>query len=174
MRFTLGGIGLLACAALGGCWYTYATVTPINGSPRPMTPRPVESVEIFSSGPPTRAHKDVSVLVARGNEGDDTRIAKLREEAAANGCDAVVLGNTSDTYVGHGRSEGQFSATCIVYTDGEGLAQPVAVASTGAATPSPSNVCQPSADMKGASKCPAGLICDDGQCVPDNDPRRPR
>jgi hypothetical protein len=86
-----------------------------------MAARPPESVEVLSSGAPTRPHVDVAYLEAEqesGMSGDNTPqfVAKLRIRAAARGCEALVLGGiTSDVSVWNNTSSG-IVATCVVYT----------------------------------------------------------
>jgi len=54
-----------------GCG-TWVTDTQINPAPRPLSARGYESVEIFSSAPPARAHVDVALLkVDQVNAMDD-------------------------------------------------------------------------------------------------------
>lgn len=102
-------------------------VTRLNWGPQ-RPPRPPEAIEVFSSGPPhDRSYIDIAFLEAEQEEfsGDNTRqfIQKLRTVASRMGCDALVLGGTtnsargalldSHTTVNH---KG-LTATCIAYTD---------------------------------------------------------
>ncbi len=117
-----------------GCG-TWVTDTPINPAPRPLFARGYESVEVFSSAPPARAHVDVALLkVDQTNAIDDhlgeLMIQRLRERAGAMGCDAVFIGQTQeraapDLLISGSRT---MMATCIVYN------QP---SDHGAAPPSP-------------------------------------
>jgi hypothetical protein len=119
---------LLALLALVGCGTTVRTIM-INQPPRPMQPRPVEEVQLFTSAPPTRPYIDVAYLEAEQDSewsSDETPVffTKLRERAANLGCDAVVIGNpTHRDKPGLGMHEdgrnmvtGQ-TATCVMYTD---------------------------------------------------------
>ncbi len=79
-----------------GCGTT-VTSTPLNPSPRPLMARSPDSVELFSSAPPSRPYVDVAYLEAEQDSdlsADRTPafIAHLRERAATMGCDGVVLG----------------------------------------------------------------------------------
>jgi hypothetical protein len=114
---------LLAIFTLAACG-TAITQTGINAPPHAMTSRSPASVEIFSSGPPTRPHVDVAVLEGQqqsewslDNQSDIIR--QLRARAAEMGCDGLVItgpdngaaGNRDYTTTLHG-----FLATCIAYT----------------------------------------------------------
>lgn len=117
----------LLLTPLAGCG-TYATATPLNEPPHPMTPRAPETVEVFSSGPPPRAHADVALLEVeqydRFDGGTPKILAELRKKAAEMGCDAVVIGARSER---DGAQPGSgwdlldpgsrtLHATCILYT----------------------------------------------------------
>jgi hypothetical protein len=85
--------------------------------------RSPESVEVFATTAPTRPHVDVSFFEAdeRSNHARNTGefIAKLREAAAARGCDALVLNSVSNVLELQGRysdNNKDVAATCIVYT----------------------------------------------------------
>ena len=109
----------------GGCG-TFVTETPINEAPRPLEPRPPESVEIFTSAPPARPHVDVMLLEVEqthdvNDQGMDIMIARLRERAGQLGCDAVFIGGFSEHEGQHGnfldKDSTKMQATCIAYTD---------------------------------------------------------
>lgn len=100
----------------------------INPAPRPMHPRPPVSIELFSSGPPSRPHVDVAYLEAEQETNlsfDDTEqfFTLLRDRAASMGCDGVVIGgvtHSADVLASvaaniHASRKG-LTATCIVYT----------------------------------------------------------
>jgi hypothetical protein len=94
--------GRLTCLALVvGCSGCSTQFVPTNPYPHALTPHSPESIEVFTSGPPTRPHVDVGIIHLWGM-GWDEYLRDLRDEAARRGCDAVVIG--------HGFS------TCVVYT----------------------------------------------------------
>jgi hypothetical protein len=109
-------------AVITGCG-TWVTDTQINSAPRPLLARGYESVEVFSSAPPARAHVDLALLeVQQTNAIDDylgeLMIQRLRERAGAMGCDAVFIGATQeraapDLFTSGSRT---MTATCIVYS----------------------------------------------------------
>jgi hypothetical protein len=117
-----------------GCGTAIST-TLINPAPRPMSARPPETVEIFSSGPPQRPYVDVAFLEAEQESHlsvDNTPefINHLRVRAAAMGCDGVVLGGVThaadvaaSVAADVNASKKGITATCIVY-----LAESVAAA----------------------------------------------
>jgi hypothetical protein len=118
---------LLLATGLIGCG-TFVTMTPVNLPPHAMVPRSPDSVEIFTSGPPATPHVDVALLEVEqthslNEQGTDVMLRRLREVAAANGCDAVVIGSVSER-AGAPRGSGlalldpgatKRQATCIVY-----------------------------------------------------------
>ena len=107
--------------ALVGCG-TNVQTTLINPAPRPLAPRPPETVEVFTTGAPEQPHVDVALLEAEqqsGYSGDETpeMIAALRKRGAALGCDAIVFnGITSHAAIADGEPprKGVY-ATCVVY-----------------------------------------------------------
>lgn len=116
--------------ALGvGCGTAIETTvktTVINPAPRPLASRDPASVEVFSSAPPQRPHVDVEYLEAEAEaesglsaDGTPRFIAALRAKAATDGCDAIVLGGTTN-YLTSGGKYGtnlkRIVATCVVYT----------------------------------------------------------
>ena len=105
-----GLLGAAGCASV-------VTVTPLNPSPRPAAKASAAGVELYASAPPARSHRDVSVIEVEQNGLGDAAslIDDLRSEAAAQGCDALVLAPPS--WRGGGHSHRVLSGTCIVYTD---------------------------------------------------------
>jgi len=91
------------------------TYSQLNVPPHAMRARSIETVEVFASGPPQRAHVDVALIRAGSDDrvfALDEFVANVRQQAAHLGCDAVVLGNSE------GRSTvTAMQATCIVYSD---------------------------------------------------------
>ncbi|MEO8699275.1 MAG: hypothetical protein ABI867_04500 [Kofleriaceae bacterium] len=126
---------LLLLAFAAGCGTTI-TATMINPAPHPMRPRPPESVELFTSGPPQgRPYVDIAYLEAEQQTDlsvDDTAefLGKLRVRAAAMGCDGVVVGGlTNRTTVAvlsnhDAASVKGITATCIAYSDASVAASP--------------------------------------------------
>ena len=123
-------ISLLAVLLIAGCGTAIKTTT-LNPSPRPMQPRPPETVEIYTSGAPPRGHVDVALIEAEeqsslsvADTGDMLR--KLRQKGGQMGCDAVVVGGSSsrdpglrdaETWIAEDpKGRKGFYATCIVYT----------------------------------------------------------
>ena len=113
--------------ALGACFTPTVSVTPLNRPPRPLSPRPVESVQVFMSGAPPGG-VDVFMIVAKnGLEG--RRMPAIREAAARLGCDAVVVRDAEPDTTVAGRvsrpgelgintqaeSLGHVGAVCVVF-----------------------------------------------------------
>jgi hypothetical protein len=113
-----------AVVGCGSVFQTGSTVqtTVINPAPRPLAPRPPETVEVFTTGVPEQPHVDVALLEveqASGYSGDETpeMIAALRTRGAELGCDAIVFnGITSHATMVEGEPprKGVY-ATCVVY-----------------------------------------------------------
>lgn len=108
---------LLASLLFAGCAAQVAS-TQVNQPPTQMFRRPVESVELFTSGPPVRPHTDVAVLEAEPGLSERSTgelIGRMREKAAAQGCDGLVVTGV-DTQVTHREGERKtVTGTCIVY-----------------------------------------------------------
>ena len=120
---------LLSAALLAGCG-TYADFTPINEPPHALRPRSARSVEVLASGAPARPHVDVAIVEVEQThsfnaQGTGLMIQRLRQQAAAIGCDAIVLGGVTDhqgarpgsgwSLLDPGSTKRQ--ATCVVYDD---------------------------------------------------------
>jgi hypothetical protein len=95
-----------------GCGVTLNS-TAINPAPRATTGRDPATVEVYTAGPPPRPRVDVSMTWADLN-GPSTdpfgdMLGELRKQAAANGCDALIVQRTSARAM---------VATCAMYTDG--------------------------------------------------------
>jgi hypothetical protein len=124
---------VLALSALGlvGCGTNIAYV-PLNSPPHPLTPRPPESVELFTTSPPQRPFVEVGAIESQqqsmSQDGVDVIYAKMRAEAGKRGCDAlVIVGSNDATQVSGSMSHGSgsvgsrtlkgYRATCVVFTD---------------------------------------------------------
>jgi hypothetical protein len=127
----IGKPPFLALLLAVGCGTT-VHATAINPAPRPMSPRPAASVELFTSGAPQRPHVDVAFLEAEESSSFSTHrtpqmLNKLRERGAQMGCDAIVVGglssrdpglNDTETWlVDNPKGRKGVYATCIVYTE---------------------------------------------------------
>lgn len=123
-------IGLVAGLALVflGCG-TRIHYMSLNASPRTLSPRSPDSVEVFTSGKPDRSFAEVGMIEAQQQSGwsvdqPTAILQKLRQKAADVGCDGIIVLGSNDAVVG---SSGQYGgsvatlrgyrATCIVYKD---------------------------------------------------------
>jgi hypothetical protein len=109
---------------------TTVSSTPLNGGASYQPPRPGRAVAIYASAPPNRPFREVALMrvdQTRGlnQQGTDLMLDRLREQAGAMGCDAVVLGGLGDRA---GVQSGSIfdlldpgattlNATCIVFRD---------------------------------------------------------
>jgi hypothetical protein len=120
---------VFGASLLVGCG-TFVDFTPINDPPHALSPRTPGSVEVFSSGAPSRRHVDIAVVEVEqthslNEQGTGLMIRRLREQAAAMGCDAIVLGGATEhqgaqpgsgwDLLDPGSTKRQ--ATCVVYDD---------------------------------------------------------
>ena len=159
--------GLLA--AFAGCGINVAYV-PLNASPAPRQARPVESVEVWSSGRPSRPFVDLGIIEAQEEAWSGASpadiVAAMRQKAAAVGCDGLVLTGGNDAVVGSmtvqkGQGSGSvttlkgYRGTCIVYRPIGGLVGNLVAA------PGPDGLaitCEP--------PCSPGYQCVGGKCQP--------
>lgn len=125
------GLPILASFIVSACG-TFVTETYVNDPPLGSTPRTPQSVQIFTSSPPSRLHVDVALLEVvqthgLNEQGRAIMIHRLRTRAANMGCDAVVLGGIRE-HNGASRGSGfdlldpgstTMHATCIMFTDNE-------------------------------------------------------
>ena len=98
---------------LSACIPVTTKYTPANTPDRPMTARAPESVEVFSSGVPSRPFRDVGLLeVYQGSTINETAdmIQALRVRAANQGCDALILKSYKVS------SHKTMTASCVLYT----------------------------------------------------------
>lgn len=122
---------LFALLVAAGCGTSIQT-TPINPAPHPMVSREPATVELFTSGPPQRAHVDVAFFEAEetsglSTDGTSDMLRQLRERGAQLGCDAIVVGGVSSRDPGindaeawlvkHPKGRKGVFATCIAYTE---------------------------------------------------------
>jgi hypothetical protein len=117
--------------ALVGCGYT-TTITWTAPSPKPLRPRPSESVEIFAGTTPGRPHVGIGIIEVQEESGSyDSKnqelLRELRRAAGEQGCDAISLsgfgtrGVGADVLINDFATDRQaVSAVCLVYMDAPG------------------------------------------------------
>ncbi|HWA78475.1 MAG TPA: hypothetical protein VG937_39335 [Polyangiaceae bacterium] len=100
----------------------------LRSPPRALPPRPADSIEIFTSGPPDRPHIDLALIEAEqqssGTEGGTAAlVAALRAKAGELGCDALVIGSAlsrtdtlANALTGYEHDREALFGTCVVYT----------------------------------------------------------
>jgi hypothetical protein len=114
---------LVFAAALSACTATTVNYSPLNPSPRALSPRPPATVEMFASGPPARPHVDIGIItVEEGDTGESSPeelLGLLRQDAARQGCDALVVAppssKTDSDLFQNTHSRRVYSGACIVY-----------------------------------------------------------
>jgi hypothetical protein len=148
-----GGLLLAGCPAQ--VYYT-GLIAP----PRPLAPRRPEDVELLVVTPPARPHTNVGLYqIIAGSDADDSRamIQRLRAEAGARGCDAILItsiDNQSSKY-----TASNIQASCIVYNQPSVPAPPAAPAPAAPAPPSTASPPPPgSAAPAPAAGLPTGKI----------------
>jgi hypothetical protein len=114
---------LVVATLLSGCTATTVNYSALNPSPRALSPRAPASIEVFASGPPARPHVDIGMItVEEGDMGEsspDELLALLRQNAARQGCDALVVSppssKTESDFLAYTHSRRIYSGTCVVY-----------------------------------------------------------
>jgi hypothetical protein len=108
---------LSSAMLLGGCQPATIYYTALLSPPHAMAPHRAEDVEVFVVTPPAAPHVNVGLLEI--TTGDDLRtakqmVARLRAEAAALGCDALLIMSIQNQAPGrYGRPS--MHASCVVY-----------------------------------------------------------
>lgn len=113
-----GSLFLLA-AALLGCG-THIAYMPTNTPPRMLKPRGVDSVQVFTTRPPERPYVEVGIIETQQESiystDDATAVfSQLRDEAARQGCDGLVLLGSNDRMELQGTSS-HFGGTTYSHT----------------------------------------------------------
>ena len=112
----------IALLFLGGCG-TQISYVATNPPPQDLTPTVAESVEVYTTGVPAQSYVEIGIMEAREGVFDDmpSMIAAMREEAAAHGCDALVITESAEVvetnYEGNVDTRRQFHGACVVYVD---------------------------------------------------------
>jgi hypothetical protein len=112
--------------------------TPLVSSPRPLAPRAIEDVEVFAVSPPPRPLVNVGLfqlISGLDNASIQAMVARIRSDAAARGCDAILI-----TSIDHYRSQNHspsIQASCVVFTDAGSAGNPMLPGSRSAASDPP-------------------------------------
>jgi hypothetical protein len=144
----LGGLLLAGCPA-------QVYYTGLLAPPRPLAPRRPEDVELLVVTPPARPHTNIALYqVIAGSDADDSgaMIQRLRTEAAARGCDAILI--TSIDNQASKYTASNIQASCVVYNQPAAPASPVAPAP---AAPPPPSAASPAPPGSAAPAPSAGL-----------------
>ena len=120
---------IVSGSAIAGCG-TYVNYTPLDHPMERHSARPLRTVEVYASGPPARPHTDIAIIEAEqthsfNEQSTGLMIRRMREQAAAMGCDGIVLGGATDHAGARPGSSLYFldpgstrrQATCIVYEE---------------------------------------------------------
>ena len=121
-------LALLVTAGLLSACGTSTQFVRTNASPVAMRARAPQTVDVFTASSPQRPYVEVGIVQARQSSGLSTAdmpdiIQALREEAADQGCDGVIItANADDVRGGEYRGTGGtetlqgYRGACIVYT----------------------------------------------------------
>lgn len=106
-------VGVAGCA-------TTSPYVSTNRSPRPLSPRGVDEVEVFTAGLPSRGFVEVGVFTQIGSYvGFGDVVVLFRRQAAEVGCDGIVVREPRSVTFDHAGvppDHGtEFTAVCIVY-----------------------------------------------------------
>lgn len=109
------GVLFFLLAGITGCGHSIE-YTPMNKSPHGMQRRAPESVEIFMTQRPERPAVEVGFFEIEQQSpaagGTPEMIAKLREEAGAVGCDALLVSEPHDRVQSYsGQHQGTVTTT---------------------------------------------------------------
>jgi hypothetical protein len=122
---------LTVATSLAAACGTSLTYHPTNRAPRAMTPRPFDTVEVYTVSLPQRPFVEVGILEAQQEselslDAPPEVLVKLRQRAAAQGCDAIIMNGANDSVVGHGDRRHShvttlrgYRATCIMFSDAQ-------------------------------------------------------
>ena len=159
------------------------TVTPLNQTPRPLTSRSPESVEVFTTKLPTRPYVEVSLIQAERVDAS-RHLAAMRKKAARIGCDAIVLnslgsnttvsatsyaqahsGHSRATYASYGSGDAVSgsASTCIVWTTA-----PEVLAHTGDQMPPAPLPVPPTAPQRGPANVRLSYAANSQACLPEH------
>lgn len=123
MRTWWSAATVFVVVAVSGCG-TKVQYSETNAPPRPMFPRSVTEVAVFSSGLPDRPYVEVGMLFARKREYSADEMPDilnaLRKEAGKRGCDGIVVTGDNSVVVGGQYSTGTLEgikAACIVWKE---------------------------------------------------------
>jgi hypothetical protein len=155
----------VGCATADGVAYT-----PVNDSPRVLTPRPSDSVDVYFDKPPSRVHVDVGVFeIYQGQMDNGTghstgeMFQTLRLHGSLRGCDAlrvlgIELGGTYRTRV--------VRAVCEIYNDEEGV-RAAATLRRPAPLPGEGKSCGAESDRSPmiTPRCIEPLVCENRVCT---------
>ncbi len=154
-----GGAGAAAALVFGGLLLAGCPAqvyyTGLLAPPRPLAPRRPEDVELLVVTPPARPHTNVGLYqIIAGSDADDSgaMIQRLRTEAAARGCDAILItsiDNQSSKY-----TASNIQASCVVYNQ---PAVPASPAAPAPAAPAPPSAAPPAPAGSAAPAPAAGL-----------------
>lgn len=126
---------VLVLPLLGACGI-HSEYVPTAQAPRPLRPRPAESVEVFVSKQPARPYAEVGLVEVQQERYNHASAAELmwamRTRAGQSGCDGLVFmgdndadfAQSSTTITKHSVQENSSERTlsgyrgvCVVYTD---------------------------------------------------------
>jgi hypothetical protein len=104
---------------LAACGTAVRSAT-INPPPRAMTPRPPETVQVFSSVLPPRPFVEVAYITAEkassySQDSAPEFINRMRERAAEMGCDGLVIRGATELPDWLAGVHEALTGTCIVY-----------------------------------------------------------
>jgi hypothetical protein len=115
------GVAVIAGTACG----VSVRQTALNAPPRPLQPKPVDQVEVYTTNRPAQPYRDVSMLQLEeesiyADKSEAEILRRLRAVAANQGCDGIiVLGQSGTVQSGitgeYARTLRGLRATCFAY-----------------------------------------------------------
>lgn len=130
LRSLLSISSLAAALALGGCGAS-TKFAPLNPSPRPLSEKPAELVQVYTTALPSQAYTELGII--QGSQSSDLSdadlpeiVAAMRKRAGKVGCDGLILNGVANRTV-HPTSTSNFEGgtkslegywgTCIVFVE---------------------------------------------------------
>jgi len=140
-RTRAGAATIVIGGLLAGC-APLVQYTPLLEPPHRLVSHRIENVQVLAVTPPSAAHTDIGLYQIDPGFGDyevPPLIARLRADAAARGCDAILV--TSVAYAARDRKP-TVQASCVVYnrpvSPAPPHASPAATAGSPGVVPPPS------------------------------------
>lgn len=153
LRSLLSASCLAAVLALVGCGAS-TKFAPLNPSPRPLSEKPAELVQVYTTALPSQTYVELGVI--QGSQSSDLSdadmpeiLAAMRKRAGKIGCDGLILNGVANrtisptspsNFEGGTKSLEGYWGTCIVFVDAPVAAPPAASTAVTVVAPPPAEL----------------------------------